>query len=154
MDYVKIAEEVQRWVSWGTCDNGLKATCKVLRNAANGFKVLAKKAERQAEKAEKRDAVIRDILYQWTEKSRPNLSPKIEIQFATRPCMVMMDGKEHPAIFHRWIDEAEFSGGHPNVQLWLVLGIVELHDGTVMECYPSQIQFTDCLGENNDEQTP
>ena len=62
-----------------------------------------------------------------------------------RPCKVNGKG----ATFHRWADKAEVIspglaiGSHPGGQLWLVLGIVEYADGTVHECYPHEIVFTD-----------
>jgi len=59
----------------------------------------------------------------------------------------------HAAIFHRWADKAEVLkagfaiGSGSGGQLWLVVGIVEYEDGTVHECYPHEIVFTDKADE-------
>ena len=62
-----------------------------------------------------------------------------------RTCTV--NGRE--GYFHRWTDKAQVVapgiavGSHPGGQMWLVFGVVEYADGTVHECYPYEIRFTD-----------
>jgi hypothetical protein len=62
-----------------------------------------------------------------------------------RPCIV--GGKM--AVFHRWADKAHVIppgrtvGSHSGGQMRFLVGIVEYEDGTVCECYPYEIKFTD-----------
>ncbi len=54
-----------------------------------------------------------------------------------------------PGMFHRWIDRAGvvgasmMIGGHRGGQLWEVFGLVELHDGNMIEAMPEDITFVD-----------
>jgi hypothetical protein len=62
-----------------------------------------------------------------------------------RKCIV----KDRPAYFHKWSDKSEIVppshmiGGHGGRVITLTVGIVEYEDGTVHECYPSEVRFTD-----------
>lgn len=61
-----------------------------------------------------------------------------------RKCIV----KNKEAHFHRWAEVSKvvapsmFAGGHDGGVIKLTVGIIEyIDDGTVHECYPSEIRF-------------
>ena len=62
-----------------------------------------------------------------------------------RPCLV--NGIK--ATFHKWMHKAwvvepsPMIGGHPGGQMETDLAIIEYADGTVSQCSPIEIQFTD-----------
>lgn len=64
-----------------------------------------------------------------------------------RTCVV----KNKNALFHCWQDKAwvvgasPMIGGTPAGQMRMTLGIIEYEDGTIHECYPDEIRFTDGL---------
>jgi hypothetical protein len=70
----------------------------------------------------------------------------IESGVNLRPCVV---DKKQKGYFHRWEEKvqpvaaAATIGGPPAGQLAYTLGIVELEDGTVIECFPYKIRFLD-----------
>ena len=73
----------------------------------------------------------------------------IEVKFSEyRPCIV--GGRK--ALFHRLADKAQtvgeslLRGGHAGGQLWGVFAIVEYEDGTMSECYISEVRFLDSKG--------
>lgn len=69
-----------------------------------------------------------------------------EADHGLRPCMV---DKKQKGLFHRWEEKAQpvaaaaTIGGAPAGQLTYTLGIVELEDGSVIECFPYKIRFLD-----------
>lgn len=62
-----------------------------------------------------------------------------------RPCEV--EGRK--ATFHKWshkawvVDAGLAIGSHPGGQMELDVAIIEYEDGTVTECYPYEVKFTD-----------
>lgn len=62
-----------------------------------------------------------------------------------RPCIV----KRRKATFHRWshkewvIEPGIAIGSHPGGQMSLDVAIIEYADGTVTECFPHEVKFTD-----------
>lgn len=62
-----------------------------------------------------------------------------------RQCIV----KGKKAYFHMWevksqvIPPSPMMGGHDGGVIKVTFAIVELEDGTVKECYPNEITFTD-----------
>lgn len=60
-----------------------------------------------------------------------------------------MVDKKQKGWFHRWEEKAQpvaaaaTIGGAPAGQLTYTLGIVELDDGSVIECFPCKIRFLD-----------
>jgi hypothetical protein len=79
-----------------------------------------------------------------------SLNSTIQIVNEVRPCVVK--GKE--AYFHQWgeirelVDASAPLGGHGGRIISQTVGIIEYkEDGTVRECYPSEIRFTDGINE-------
>jgi hypothetical protein len=70
----------------------------------------------------------------------------IESGVNLRPCVV---DKKQKGFFHCWeekkqpVGAAATIGGPPAGQLAYTLGIVELDDGSVIECFPYKIRFLD-----------
>lgn len=62
-----------------------------------------------------------------------------------RSCIVV----DKKAYFHRWIDKSKIIdpspmiGGHNGGVIKFTVGLVEYEDGSVHECYPHEIKFTD-----------
>ena len=60
-----------------------------------------------------------------------------------------MVDKKQMGLFHRWEEKSQpvtadvTIGGAPAGQLTYTLGIVELDDGSIIECFPYKIRFTD-----------
>jgi hypothetical protein len=69
-----------------------------------------------------------------------------ESNYGLRPCIV---DKKQKGLFHCWEEESQpvaaaiSIGGAPAGQLAYTLGIVELEDGSVIECFPYKIRFLD-----------
>jgi hypothetical protein len=59
--------------------------------------------------------------------------------------------KKNPAKFHCWSHKSNIIqpsirvGGHHGGTIRYTVGIIEYEDGTVHECYPDEIRFTDYM---------
>lgn len=81
-----------------------------------------------------------------------------------RPCLLTIKSENQRAVFHGWdhfsqvVPASPMIGGPPAGQISYTLAIVELEDGTVLECSPEKVRFTDRLvttifyGERSDDE--
>lgn len=75
---------------------------------------------------------------------------KITLSPELRPCVIqLVDDTKQKAWFHKWSDKSKALPRIGIVQE--TIAIVEFEDGTVHECYPHEIRFTDVAGPINNE---
>lgn len=74
-----------------------------------------------------------------------------------RPCIIENKKK---GLFHCWEEKSQpvaagiSIGSAPAGQLAYTLGIVELEDGSVIECFPYKIRFLDIVNPESTQETP
>nr|WP_319488602.1 hypothetical protein [uncultured Caproiciproducens sp.] len=74
-----------------------------------------------------------------------------------RPCII---DKKKKGLFHCWEEKSQpvaaaiSIGGAPAGQLAYTLGIVELEDGSVVECFPYKIRFLDIANPESTQEKP
>jgi hypothetical protein len=82
-----------------------------------------------------------------------NINEKVSDRFGLRPCEVRLTndkkGLSADAYFHRWcertriVEPSPMIGGGPGGIIHYVTGLIEYLDGTIDECDPRNIRFTD-----------
>jgi hypothetical protein len=78
---------------------------------------------------------IIDDFIKRTKNNKPNL----------RPCEVRIDKLTVDAYFHTWCNKSQptYIPGWPDQIVNYTVGIIEYEDGTIDECHPKNIKFTD-----------
>lgn len=77
-----------------------------------------------------------------------------DINNGLRPCMV---DEKQKGFFHCWEEKSEpvpasaSLGGAPAGQLSYTLAIIELKDGSVIECYPHKVRFLDRIDSGDSQ---
>lgn len=94
---------------------------------------------------------VLDKIYKFYGNPTTNKTPDYKLNL--RPCIVKLPhDRNHfsvDAYFHRWCDrckmveQSHLVGGGPGGLINYVVGIIEYEDGTIDECDPKNIKFTD-----------
>lgn len=73
----------------------------------------------------------------------------IKVSIELRPCLIVNGDTEKKALFHTWEQNSQIIypspmvGGNGGGVVSVIMGIVELEDGSVIRVAPYQIQFID-----------